>query len=236
MIVGEVVTGAVHSTRENRVVQVPLSRFQMLVSRWAVVALAMLAVPARATMPPVSGPPPAELSAAFRDGVFELPARRTALAANATQPVFRIPVILVSYSDAPLTHSSADFDLALFDTTHATTTGSLYDYYRWVSGNRLSVLGRVVATVQLPRDKFWYSYNSWGLSATATPHNAAGLVIDALLACASQVPWSRRVRGHAVGDSRRPRGRDFTGPFRQRHVVHYVAARRLLERHQRFRD
>ena len=99
-------------------------------------------------------------------------------------------MILVSYSDDSLTYDSADFDSALFDTTRATATGSLYDYYRWASGNRLSVLGRVVATVHLPHDKLYYGYNSWGLSRTATPHNAAGLVLDALVACSSQVQWS----------------------------------------------
>ncbi len=170
--------------------QVPVSRFAMLLIRWAVVALAMLAAPAGATMPPVSGPPPAEVSSAFRDGLFELPARPTGLGVSATQPIFRIPVILVSYTDAPLAYGSADFDLALFDTTQATTTGSLHDYYRWTSGDRLSVLGRVVATVQLPNDKLYYGYNSFGLSRTATPHNSAGLVLDALVACASQVKWS----------------------------------------------
>ena len=167
-----------------------MSRFPVLLIRWAVVALAALAAPAWATMPPVSGPPPAEVSAAFRDGLFELPARPTGLGVSAAQPVFRIPVILVSYTDAPLVYGSANFDLALFDTTQATATGSLRDYYRWVSGNRLSVFGRVVATVQLPHDKLYYGYNSFGLSRTATPHNAAGLVLDALVACASQVQWS----------------------------------------------
>ena len=167
-----------------------MSRFPILVVRCAVVALAVLTAPAGATMPPVSGALPAEISAAFRDGLFELPARPARLGMSAAQPVFRIPVILVSYTDAPLTYGSADFDLALFDTTQATATGSLRDYYRWVSGNRLSVFGRVVATVQMPHDKLYYSYNSFGLSRTTTPHNAAGLVLDALAACASQVQWS----------------------------------------------
>ena len=52
------------------------------------------------------------------------------------------------------------------------------------------MLGRVVATVHLPENKFYYGYNSWGLSRTATPHNAAGLVHDALVSCAADVPWS----------------------------------------------
>lgn len=167
-----------------------MSRFPLLAIRRAVVALAVLTTPAGATMPTVSGPPPAEVSTAFRDGLFELPAPQARLGVSAAQPAFRIPVILVSYTDEPLTYGSADFNLALFDTTQATTTGSLYDYYRWVSGNRLSVSGRVVATVQLPQDKFYYGYNSFGLSRTSTPRNSAGLVLDAVSACASVVPWS----------------------------------------------
>ena len=167
-----------------------MSRFLIFAVRWTVVALALLAAPARATMPAVSGPQPAEVSSASRDGLFELPAPRDELGVSAIQPVFRIPVILVSYADEPLAYGAADFDLALFDTTQATATGSLHDYYRWVSGNRLSVLGRVVATVSLPQNKLYYGYNSYGLSRTATPHNAAGLVRDALAACASQVQWS----------------------------------------------
>ena len=185
-----VATGAVRSTRDDQFVQVPVSRFQTLVVRWVVVALALLSAPAGATMPAVSGPPPAEVSAAFRDGLFELPARHTELGVSAVQPVLRIPVILVSYTDAPLAYGAADFDLALFDTTQAMATGSLHDYYRWVSGSRLNVLGRVVATVQLAQNKLYYGYNSFGLSRTDTPHNAAGLVRDALAACASQVQWS----------------------------------------------
>jgi M6 family metalloprotease-like protein len=185
-----VATGAVRSTREDQFVQVPVSRFLILAVRWAALALAVLAAPAGATMPAVSGPLPAEVSSAFSDGLFELPAPRTELGVSAVQPVFRIPVILVSYTDEPLTYGAATFDTALFDTTHATATGSLHDYYRWVSGNRLGVLGRVVATVQLPQNKLYYGYNSFGLSRTATPHNAAGLVRDALAACASQVQWS----------------------------------------------
>jgi immune inhibitor A len=170
-----------------------VSRSPVVIIRWTVVALAALAAlaaPAGATMPTVSGPMPTEVSSAFRDGLFELPAHPTGLSVSAAQPTFRVPVILVSYTDEQLTYGSADFDLALFDTTRATPTGSLYDYYRWVSGNRLSVSGHVVATVQLPQDKFYYGYNSFGLSRTSTPHNAAGLVLDALVACASQVQWS----------------------------------------------
>ncbi len=167
-----------------------MSRYPSPVTWCLLAELALLAAPARATMPTISGRPPAEVSAAFRDGLFDLPAPRTVLGTSAVQQAFRIPVVLVSYTDAPLAYAGADFDLALFDTTQATPTGSVHDYYDWVSSNRISVVGRVVATVALPHDKLYYGYNSFGLSRTSTPHNSAGLVIDALNACAAQVQWS----------------------------------------------
>jgi immune inhibitor A len=157
----------------------------------SIAVLAAMATPCGATMPPMHGGIPPEVAAASRAGLFRVPERPSPLGVSAaTLPVWRIPVILVSYSDAPLTHLGADFDVALFDTSHSTATGSVYDYYRWASGNRLTVAGRVVATVQLPNDKLYYGYNSYGLSRTATPHNSAGLLIDALVACSSQVNWA----------------------------------------------
>jgi immune inhibitor A len=153
-------------------------------------ALAAFATPARATMPPLTGAPPPEVTTALREGLLQLPARPSGLPVSATQPLWRVPVILVSYSDAPLTHVAGDFDLTLFDSTHATATGSVYDYYRWASGGRLTVLGRVVATLQLPHNKLYYGFNSWGLSRTGTPNNEAGLVLDALQAASAQVHWA----------------------------------------------
>ena len=39
-----------------------------------------------------------------------------------------------------------DHERELFDTTRSVPTGSLYDYYQWVSGGKLRVTGEVVGT------------------------------------------------------------------------------------------
>jgi len=169
---------------------VPVSRYPLLpILLSAAMALAG-AVPARATMPPVSGGVPPEVAGAFQDGLFEVPTRPTELGVSSTRSLWRIPVILVSYSDDSLMYRASSFDSTLFDSTLSMATGSVYDYYRWVSGGQLTVRGRVVATVRLPHEKAYYGFNSWGLSRTSTPNNAAGLVQDALLACSDQVRWA----------------------------------------------
>jgi immune inhibitor A len=153
--------------------------------------LAGSAAPGRATMPPLGGHPiPEEVASAFREGLFALPARPVGLGVSAVQSLWRIPVVLVAYADDSLTFGAAAFDSALFDSTGSTPTGSVYDYYRWASGNRMTVTGRVVATVRVANDKLFYGFNGWGLSRTSTPRNIAGLVKEALDSCRTQVNWS----------------------------------------------
>jgi M6 family metalloprotease-like protein len=140
----------------------------------------LAARPSHATMPPTSGVMPDELAQDFRDGLFALPPGPGALGVSAVRPVWRVPVLLVAFTDDTLKYSAPDFDFALFDTTDATPTGSAYDYYQWVSQGRLSLRGRVVGTVRLPHTRLWYGYNSWGLNRLSTPQNEAGMVRDAL--------------------------------------------------------
>jgi M6 family metalloprotease-like protein len=167
-----------------------VSRYPLFAILLTSLVLAVPASPTQATMPPREGALPPEIAAALRDGLFEPQARPARLGVSAAQQVWLVPVILVSYSDQALTYDAAAFDSALFDTTGATATGSVHDYYQWASGGWLNVLGRVVATVNLPENKLYYGFNSWGLSRTSTPNNSAGLVKDALLACAADVPWA----------------------------------------------
>ena len=167
-----------------------MSRFDRAILLVSALALASWPTPGRAVMPPVAGGVPAEVAAASRAGVMGLPPAHARLGVSVVQTAWEIPVILVSYSDDSLVYGAADFEAALFDTSRATATGSVYDYFNWVSGGRLNVRGRVVATVHLPHDKLYYGFNSWGLNRNSTPENSAGLVQDALLACYRQVHWA----------------------------------------------
>ncbi len=140
-------------------------------------------------MPPPSGVVPELVSQAFQAGLFKLP-HTPALGTSTVSGTWTIPVILVDFLDQPLTYSNGpDWERALFDTTGFTPTGSVFDYYQWVSGNRLRVIGKVVAVVHLDQTKGYYANNSWGLSSS-TPLNSAGAVLDALRKCDAQVNWS----------------------------------------------
>lgn len=166
------------------------------------VVLIAAAPPARATMPPRQGPLPAEVAAALGGGLFEPPARLAPgslgaggatgdRAQTASQTLWRVPVIICSYSDSALITTAADFNLTLFDTTGSTPTGSVYDYYQWATAGRLRVIPTVVATITLPNTRRYYGADSRGLNRTSTPRNEAGLVNDALQLCYRNVDWTR---------------------------------------------
>ena len=140
-------------------------------------------------MPTRAGNVPAVVSQAFDDGRFQVPST-PALGTSIVAGTWFIPVILIDFPDQGLTYPSApEWDRALFDTTGVTATGSVYDYYNWVSGSRLKIIGKVVATVRLDESKTFYAGNSWGLGNT-TPMNSAGAVLEALRKCDTQVNWS----------------------------------------------
>lgn len=157
-------------------------------------ALALIAAPApcRATMPTPLGVVAPEVRAARDGGLFSLPPRPSTSGSQVTsvQAVWNIPVVMVSFSDEPLQYSSAGFDSALFDSTNSTPTGSVYDYYRWVSENRMQVRGRVVARVQLAGTRAYYAAGGHGLAYGATPRNVYGALYEALLVCRDSVDWA----------------------------------------------
>jgi immune inhibitor A len=141
-------------------------------------------------MPLRSGALPPEVQSAFEAGLFALPAHPTGPGSSAAvQPVWFVPVVLAGFTDQPVTYPGSDFEHALFDTLGTTATGSVFDYYQWVSGQRIRVIGKVVATVTLPHEKAYYGNGSWGLSATSTPNNTAGAIRDAIVAADPQVDW-----------------------------------------------
>lgn len=146
--------------------------------------------PASPMPPPRSGPLPAEVRAAAASGMFDLPAR-PALGVSANQSDWLIPVIMVGFVDSVLRYSAADLQLAIFDTTHATPTGSMPDYYAWASRGALRVRGEVVAAVGLPHPEIFYTNDSYGLNALSTPNNNWGLIRDAVVAADPFVNWNR---------------------------------------------
>jgi immune inhibitor A len=157
--------------------------------------LAAVATPARAVMPSPNGTVPPEIAQGFADGLFQLPAGSGRLATSAVQQVWNVPIVMVTFSDQPLGTTiyggatpAQFFERRLFDTTGTTPTGSVFDYYTWVSGNRIRVVGKVVATVALPNPKDYYANNNWGLGFSP-PQNIYGFVTAALQFADSSVDW-----------------------------------------------
>ena len=143
-------------------------------------------------MPTPTGRIPREVAEAFERGLFALPERPSGLGVSAApQSVWRIPVVLADFQDDTLTHSAAEFDSALFGTRNAIPGGSVRDYYRWASGGRIDVTGRVVAKVRLSHTLDYYGAGSYGLSGLHT-NSVYGAVREALVMVEQDfdVDWS----------------------------------------------
>jgi M6 family metalloprotease-like protein len=142
-----------------------------------------------ATAPPPEGLMPDVLREAFGSGLLSVPEPRTT-ATSATQSDWRVPIVMIDFPDDTLRYSAARFESALFDTTGLNPYGSVSEYWRWASGGRLRLSGRVVATVHLVNTEAFYGFGNWGLRGSATPNNMYGAIRDALLASESSVNWS----------------------------------------------
>jgi immune inhibitor A len=154
---------------------------------------------ARATMPRRDGTVPPQVTAAFASGLLS-PSTRPPLstAAAQAQNVWVVPVIVVDFTDQPLSSQTtiATWNHNLFDTTGTTPHGSVYDYYQWVSRGRLKVTGRVVAIVHLSQNKNYYAWSSSGLSSMNTPHNDYGVVNEAVSLADPSVDFSQFDQDH----------------------------------------
>jgi len=157
----------------------------------ALVLAIVLTSPARATMPPMVGPVVPEIADAFSRGLLDVPERPTGLRTSSVRDEWLIPVIRVEFTDSAIVHTKAELEQRLFDTTGAEPTGSMYDYYQWVSGHRIRVRGEVVATVKLSHDRNYYAADAWGVNAIGSPNNDYGMFREAVSACDGSVDFSR---------------------------------------------
>ena len=143
-------------------------------------------------MPPHTGPVAPEIVDAFSRGLLAVPEPPAAgLRTSASRDEWLIPIIRVEFTDSALVHTKAALERRLFDSTGAEPTGSMFDYYRWVSGRRMRVRGEVVATVKLKNDRYYYAADAWGVNAIGSPNNDYGLFREAVSACDPTVDFSR---------------------------------------------
>ena len=102
------------------------------------------------------------------------------------QPTAKALAIAVQFTDKKATTEISYFQNMLFGSSF----GTMSDYYRTVSDGNFVLEGKVVGLSQdtvfitLPHEKNYYAYNSYGCDGSY-PHNAQGLVADAVQALIS---------------------------------------------------
>jgi immune inhibitor A len=168
-------------------------------------AVASAPRPGLATAPPHEGAWPADLVAAREAGLLAPAPRSLAVGKGERRPgalapaagaapatgTWRVPVLLVSFTDEPPAHDAAGFQTLLFDTTQAHPDGSLAEYYERVSRGALHARGQVFGWYALPHERNFYAANAYGARRTGTPRNAAGLVLHAVAAADAEVDFSK---------------------------------------------
>ncbi len=162
--------------------------------RWVLFGLAVVSLavarPAGATMPPLHGGLPPQVVQGFQDGLFRLDPVSAGPRTSLSLGTWRVPIIMVSFADDTLRYAPHDIERMAFDTTGALPNGSVAEYWKTVSGGRLRLTGRVVASVRLPHPQSYYAANNSGLNTYGTPDNDLGYVRDALGLCQQTVGWN----------------------------------------------
>lgn len=116
---------------------------------------------------------PAELSHAILSPLAIKPPFQT------TMGTFRMIALLVDFKDRPQAGGLDQFHQLLFS-THTYPGGSLNDYFRDVSGGKVSLDGTVHGWLRLPESYDYYVDGQSGMGENTYPRNTQGLMRDAL--------------------------------------------------------
>lgn len=93
----------------------------------------------------------------------------------------RVVVILVDFSDKPMTESVSHFN-DLFFSTGVKPSGSVKEYYREVTNGMVDLVGEVVGPFRLPQTLAWYANNNFGISKPTGEARANIMANDAAIA------------------------------------------------------
>ncbi|MFJ4649616.1 M6 family metalloprotease domain-containing protein [Streptomyces bobili] len=108
--------------------------------------------------PPDAFPPGTSLATISTAAADRAPLRGT----------LRVVVVLVDFSDQPMTATSADID-KLFFSLGTMTHGSVREYYRDVTNGLVDLVGEVHGPFRMPQTMAWYANNNFGIGRPTGP-------------------------------------------------------------------
>jgi immune inhibitor A len=101
----------------------------------------------------------------------------------------RVIVVLVDFSDRPMTQSKDHFS-DLFFSTGKLPHGSVCEYYTEVTGGLVTVTGEVVGPFRMPQTAAWYSNGNFGIGKGPGEARAPRMAKDAAMAADPSVNFA----------------------------------------------
>ncbi|HEY9373722.1 M6 family metalloprotease domain-containing protein [Streptomyces sp.] len=101
----------------------------------------------------------------------------------------RVAVVLVDFSDQPMTATAADID-KLFFSLGAMTHGSVREYYRDVTNGLVDLVGEVRGPFRMPQTMSWYAANNFGIARPSGPFRSPEMAKSAVEAADPSVNFA----------------------------------------------
>lgn len=119
--------------------------------------------------------------------------KKEAAARSPLQGEVRVIVVLVDFSDKKLSLSKKHYQ-DLFFSEGVVTTGSVREYYKEVTNNKVKITGEVVGPYKLPKSKAAYAHGESGTGESFP--NARTMAADAAKAANTAVDFSKYDNDH----------------------------------------
>ncbi|WP_052185713.1 M6 family metalloprotease domain-containing protein [Streptomyces purpureus] len=129
--------------------------------------------------------PPEEFPAGTPEAVISSAAAERA----PLRGTLRVIVVLVDFSDKPMTATTADID-KLFFSLGAMQHGSVREYFRDVTNGLIDIVGETVGPFRMPETMAWYANNNFGIGKPTGTQRARNMAEHAVEAADPQVNFA----------------------------------------------
>jgi immune inhibitor A len=93
----------------------------------------------------------------------------------------RVIVVLIQFSDRPMTQPASHFQ-ELFFSTGVLPNGSVKEYFKEVTGGLVDIVGEIAGPFQLPQTNAWYANSNFGIGRPSGTARANIMARDAAVA------------------------------------------------------